>query len=132
MSNASLRKNRVAIYSYGSVTDTASGVTSSVYTRVLSPAADGLWFASRGTVFGRETAPGRQPQSEVTSLWSFEAGVPITPDGVIATGTVAAGVFTRNEVFRIQSVMPRAQFRGQVQAFVTLVDDATVTFSLQG
>lgn len=132
MSHASLRTHRVAIYSYAGVTDQASGVTASVYTRVLSPDPDGLWWASRGTVFGRETAPGLQPQAEVTSFWSFENGVPLTNDSVIATGIVAAGVFTRREVFRVQSVMPRQQFRDQVQVFVTLVDDANVTFDLRG
>lgn len=121
MSLASLRKLRVAIYTYEAQTDEATGVTRSVYARAPSPDSDGLWWASRGTTFGRETAPAQQPQEEQTAFFSLSAYAPVTGDGLIKLG---------DAVYRIQSVMERNYYRDQVQVFTTLVDDANAAYTL--
>lgn len=121
MSLASLRKLRVAIYAYEAQTDATTGVTASVYVRVPSPDKDGLWWASRGTTFGRETAPAQQPQEEQTAFFSLSAYAPVTGDGLLKLG---------DAVYRIQSVMERDYYRNAVQVFTTLVDDANAAYTL--
>lgn len=121
MSLASLRKLRVAIYAYEAQTDTNTGVTSSVYVRIPSPDSDGLWWASRGTTFGRETAPAQQPQEEQNAFFSLAAYAPVTGDGLLKLG---------DAIYRVQSVMERDYYRDQVQVFTTLVDDANAAYTL--
>lgn len=122
MSLSSLRKLRVALYAYTQATDEDTGVTSSVYVRTLSPDSDGLWWASRGTVFGRETAPAQQPQEEQTAFFSFAAYAPATADGLV----VYSGA-----VYRIQAVMERDYYRDSLQVFAVRVDDANATYVLE-
>lgn len=121
MSLASLRKLRVGIYTYDQQTDAATGVTRSLYMFAPSPDSDGLWWASRGTTFGRETAPAQQPQEEQTAFFSLSAYAPVTPDGLLTVGEA---------VYRIQSVMARDYYRDAVQIFTTMVDDANLAYSL--
>lgn len=130
MSHASLRRLRVALYTYTSEMDAATGITASAYVRALSPDADGLWWASRGTVFGGERSPTPNPQEEQTSFWSFSAYAPVTADGVMALGTVSDTTFTPQSVYRVQSVMERNYWRDTVQVYATLVDDANATVTL--
>lgn len=132
MSLASLRTLRVAIYYYSSQMDDSSGISESVYVRSLSPDTDGLWWASRGTVFGREASPTPNPQSEMTEFWSLSGYAPITPDGLIVIGTYTeAGGFTPQQVHRVQSVMPRNYWRDAVQVYCLAVDDADATYTLE-
>jgi hypothetical protein len=120
--SASLNRLRIGVYAYSQRQDPDSGVTASVYTRVLSRDPDGLWWASRGTNFGREAAPVNTPQEEETSFWTFRTEVPVHEDGVITLGT---------EVFRVLAVMPRQYFRGENQAFCVHVDDADPQYTLE-
>lgn len=131
MGSASLRKHRVAIYRYTEVTDVSSGITKSVYVRVPSADFDGLWWASFGTVFGKETAPAAKPQSEETSFWSFDDYAPVEPTSIIAQGEFVRYRFVPQRVFRVQAVMPRSNFRNNKQAYCTHVDDADVTFDTE-
>lgn len=136
MAHASLRKHRVAIYAYTQVTDASSGITASVYQRLKSPDFDGLWWASVGTVFGKETGVAQKPQAEDTSFWSLAEDAPVDPKSIIAQGTVTKTVvngtefynFVPTRLYRVQNVMPRDYFRASKQAFCTHVDDADVTF----
>lgn len=121
MSLPSLRRLRVALYAYEAQTDAATGVTRSVYVRVPSPDTDGLWWASRGTTFGRETAPAQQPQEEQNAFFSFSAYAPVTADGLITIG---------DAVYRVQSVMARDYYRNSVQVFAIFVDDASGAYVL--
>lgn len=131
MSHASLRKLRVAIYRYRELTDEASGITSSVYEREWSPDPDGLWWASRGIVFGREASPTPQPQEETLGFWSLSAYAPLTADGLIVMGTWTVGAgFVRGQVHRVQAVMERNFGRDAVQAYAVAVDDANTAFDL--
>lgn len=131
MGSASLRKHRVAIYRYTAVTDAASGITKSVYVRVPSEDFDGLWWASFGTVFGKEAMPASKPQSEETSFWSFDDYAPVEPTSIIAQGEFVRYRFVPKRVFRVQAVMPRSNFRNNKQAYCTHVDDADVTFDTE-
>lgn len=124
MSHASLRRTLVAIFSYSASTDTDSGITRSIWTRVPSMSFGGLWWASRGTVFGKEGAPAHLPQEEQLSFWSFAASAPLDANGVIATGAIVGGTFAPFDIFRVHSVMPRNVFRNQVQVYCTNVDKA--------
>ena len=136
MALASLRKQRVAIYAYTQVTDQQTGITDSVYVRVKSADFDGLWWASVGTVFGKETGVAQKPQAEDTSFWSFANDAPVDPKSIIALGDVTRTTvdaveyydFIPTKYFRIQNVMPRDYFRASKQAFCTHVDDADLTF----
>jgi hypothetical protein len=131
MSHASLRQWRVALYSYRELTDEVTGITSSVYEREWSPDRDGLWWASRGIVFGREASPTPNPQEETLAFWSLSAYAPISADGLIVMGTwTRAAGFVRSQVYRVQSVMERNYARGAVQAYAVAVDDANVSFDL--
>ena len=122
MSLATLRTRRVDVFGYGSTVDETTGIAESIYQRRVSPDPDGKWWASFGTVFGRERAPTTNPQDEQLSMWSFASECPITPDDVIRDGTL---------VYRVQSVMPRQLFRDQVQAYCVRVDDADPAFNLR-
>jgi hypothetical protein len=119
MSLATLRSRRVAIYGYASTMDEASGVASSEYVMRASPDADGKWWASFGTIFGRERAPTTKPQDEQMAMFSFAGEVTIRPEDIIVDG---------ESVYRVQSVMPRALFRRQWQAYCVTVDDANAYF----
>jgi hypothetical protein len=119
VSLATLRTRRVDVFGYTTTTNEQTGVASSTYQRRLSPDRDGKWWASLGTIFGRERAPTTNPQDEQLSMWSFGGECPITPDDVIRDGTA---------VYRVQSVMPRRLFRDQVQAYCVRVDDADAAF----
>jgi hypothetical protein len=132
MPHSSLRKLQVAIYQYTESTDESTGITVSRYQFVPSGLPSGLWWASRGIVFGKETAPTANPQDEQTSFWSLELGVPVGSDDVVATGTITDGVFVPVEVFRVQSVIRRDYFRREVQLYCTRVDDAEGQFTLIG
>jgi hypothetical protein len=103
----------VAVYAYSAVTDPATRVASSRYVKQASPDPDGLWWASRGVMFGRETAPAMVPQDEQQALWSFATEVPLDPDDLI----VADG-----QRWRVASVMLRTTFRSQVQAYCVAVN----------
>jgi hypothetical protein len=122
MSMATLRTRRVDVFGYQSLVDEATGVSASFYQRRLSPDPDGKWWASKGTIFGRERAPTTNPQDEQLSMWSFASECPVTADDVIRDGT---------EIYRIQSLMPRQLYRDQVQAYCTYVDDADPAFDLR-
>lgn len=119
MSLATLRTQRVSVYSYASVVDEATGIASSEYVLRLSPDPDGKWWASFGTVIGRERAPTTKPQDEQTAMFSFAQEVPVRPEDIIALG---------NAIYRVQSVMPRGIFRRQWQAYCVTVDDANPYF----
>ena len=122
MSLATLRTRRVDVFGYQSSIDATTGVATSYYERRLSPDPDGKWWASFGTVFGRERAPTTNPQDEQLAMWSFKSECPITPDDVIRDGAT---------VYRVQSLMPRQLFRDQVQAYCVAVDDANAAFDLR-
>lgn len=133
MPHSSLRKLQVGIYQYEPSTDETTGITVSRYRFVPSLLHSGLWWASRGIVFGKETSPAGNPQDEQTSFWSFELGVPIGPDDVIATGAFDTNsTFQPIEVFRVQSVIKRDYFRREVQVYCTQVNDADGQFTLLG
>jgi hypothetical protein len=120
MSLATLRTRRVAIYYYSSTVDAATGIASSDYYLRASPDADGKWWASFGTLFGRERAPTTKPQDEQMALFSFAGDVVIRPEDIIVLDDTA--------VYRVQSVMPRSLFRNQWQAYCVTVDDANAYF----
>ena len=122
MSRASLRRLRVGVYAYSSTVDEATGVATSVYTKRVSPDADGLWWAAFGTVFGRERAPTGNPQDEQQAMFTVHGEVTLTADDVI--------VVQPSLVYRVQSVMPRNIFLPQQQAFASRVDDADPFFNL--
>jgi hypothetical protein len=130
MPHSSLRKLQVAIYKYGQSTDEDTGITTSSYLMERSDLPSGLWWASRGIVFGKEAAPANNPQDEQTSFWSLEFGVPLESDDVIATGTLADDAFTPVHVFRVQSIVVRDYFRREIQAYCTQVDDADSQYQL--
>lgn len=130
MPHSSLRKLQVGIYTYESVTDEATGITVSQYRFNPSGLPSGLWWASRGIVFGKETAPASNPQDEQTSFWSLELGVPVGPDDIIATGVMDGMDFVPVEVFRVQSVIRRDYFRREVQVYCTRTNDADGQYTL--
>lgn len=121
MTLASLKVRRVALYSLSAPVDAASQIAVSTYTRVLSPDADGLWWASRGVRSGRETSPTTAAQHVRTFVFGFDSEVPVTADGVIVEDT---------QVFRITSIMPRDQGRDEVQVETVQIDDADASFNL--
>jgi hypothetical protein len=123
VSLATLRTKRVDVFGYYTSMDESTGVATSFYRRKLSPDADGKWWASFGTIFGRERAPTTRPQDEQLSMWSFAGECPVAPEDVIRYGT---------DVYRVQSVMPRKLYRNQWQAYCARVDDADPAFDLRG
>lgn len=116
-----MRRVRVGLYTYSSVVDADTGIAESVYTKVPSPDADGLWWASRGTVSGRELMPTTLPQDQQKLLLSFHAEVPVEEEAVIVEGT---------KVYRVESVMVRDYGRATKQVYCTYVDKADPTYNL--
>jgi hypothetical protein len=121
MSLATMRRLRVAIYAYSSVMDADTGVSESVYTKLESPDSDGLWWASRGTLSGRELMPTTLPQDQQKLLLSFHAEVPIEPDMVVTEGT---------KVYRVESVMVRDYGRAAKQVYCSYVDKNDPDYNL--
>lgn len=121
MSLATLRRVRVAIFAYTSSVNAETGIAESIYTKVKSTDRDGLWWASRGTVSGRELMPTTVPQDQQKLLLSFHAEVPINADMVIVEGT---------RVYRAESVMVRDYSRAEKQVYCSYVDTADPTYNL--
>ena len=121
MSLATLRKVRVGIYHYSSVVNEDTGVAESVYTKVPSADSDGLWWASRGTISGRELMPTTLPQDQQKLLLSFHAEVPVESEMVIVDAS---------RVYRVETVMLRDYGRAERQVYCSYVDKNDPAYNL--
>jgi hypothetical protein len=124
----SLRRHRVKLYAYSHAFDAASmGVAVSTYTRVLSGAADGNWWAARGVTSSRETAPTTAAQHEQTAVWGMDRGILVANPTISADGVL---VDAANRVWRITAVEDRITHGQTVQLHTVTVDDANASFAL--
>lgn len=122
MTLGSLKVRRVAIYAYSAPVNSTSQIAESTYTRVLSPDADGLWWASRAVRSGRETSPTTAAQHVRTFVFGFDSEVPLTANGIVVEDS---------QHFRITALLTRDHGRDEVQVEAVQVDDADPSYTLQ-
>lgn len=114
----SMRNRRVALYDYSDAG--SGGLVAHTYTKHVSAAADGNWWASRSVPTGRESLKAMQSEHTADALFGFGPEAPIAADGALKD-------ILTGETFRIEAILPRDNTQAEQQVLAVFNTDAVFT-----